>query len=321
MATRSQKIKVGLFLTVTTGLFVILMAVIQGYRTVNYNEYTVYFQDSVLGLGVDGLVQYLGVPVGKVSDIYVDPKTNNAQVTLLIDPRKVELKEGVTGKLEIYSLATGAMCVGLYGGDPNGRPLQPGAVIPTETSVITSISNQIGPIVKSLQDIIDQVKSGMVGLEEGELAVMLEDVHAFVKQGSELVAEIETTVSEVKGSLTKSTDSFNELAKSTQEMVETTNLAIADVRKKIDTLELNEVEAKWREPYEKLAEQLSKTTENLDKSMQTIVYGTDNVEHTLIESIRVFNETLLAVRELADYLKNDPSSVLRGRADARSGGQ
>jgi len=63
------------------------LLLVSGYRQGNSQGYKIIFDKTVLGLYKGGMVQYLGVPVGVVDDIFVGDD-GQAHIDALIDPRQ-----------------------------------------------------------------------------------------------------------------------------------------------------------------------------------------------------------------------------------------
>ncbi len=75
MATRKQKMKVGVFLATCFIIVAAAVTYLSGLYEDQGKHYWIEFEESVLGLFEGGQVEYLGVPVGKVSDISVMAKS------------------------------------------------------------------------------------------------------------------------------------------------------------------------------------------------------------------------------------------------------
>ncbi|GMV95564.1 MAG: hypothetical protein AMXMBFR82_53420 [Candidatus Hydrogenedentota bacterium] len=323
MATKTQKTKVAVFLIVNLVVASVCLALVAGYRAGNELSYNIVFENSVLGLYVGGIVQYLGVPVGTVDNIYVG-EDGKAYVSILIDPAKVSLHEGVEAKLEYYSFATGTMCVALSGGDPTAATLAPGATIPAGKSLVESFSNEFASVLESLNNIIAEIETGMEGMESGELTETIRETKAFIEETKEFVADARGTLETVGEDVHNTVDDvrtgierFNELANSAAETAKSANETIKTLQAKIEPLDLAATEEAWRSQFENIADRFDKTSESFDQTAKTLMYGTDNLQHGLLDTMQTLNEALNAVRDLAEYLQNDPSSIVRGKAEPR----
>ncbi len=116
--------------------------------------YQAFIQESVAGLNVDAPVKYLGVDVGKVSRIEIDPH-NSRQVRLrfLID-RGTPIKQDSEAVLKTQGL-TGIAYVELSGGSVGSRPLVPGAdgvapTIPFKLSLSARLENVLTNVLANV---------------------------------------------------------------------------------------------------------------------------------------------------------------------------
>lgn len=313
MATRTQKTKVGLFIVICVVLAAGSLLMLSGYKHEEKIPYWIEFEESVLGLTTDSTVEYLGVPVGKVSNIYVT-KDNKAHTDILITKSKVTLREGVTAQLVLYSLATGTMIVQLQGGD--GKPLPPGHEIPAQKSLITAVSSRIENILDDLRDITETVKNGLEGMQEGDLASLFDDADSFIASGQEFLSQATETLSDVKGQAQSGLDDFKDLAQDVKKLVRDTDTAVKKASKKIESFEVSQTQENLNKvlaDISALSERLQQSANALDTMSRRALHEAGNVEFNLRETLRTLSESLDAVRDLTTYLKKDPSALIWGK--------
>jgi phospholipid/cholesterol/gamma-HCH transport system substrate-binding protein len=78
----------------------------------DYNRYEIYFTGSVSGLEKGAAVRYLGVPVGRVNDLRIDPRdSGRAQVIVDID-RTTPISEHTVAELQLQGV-TGLLYIDL----------------------------------------------------------------------------------------------------------------------------------------------------------------------------------------------------------------
>ncbi len=308
MATRTQKVKVGAFLLISATFIIAGLMLVAGYRQGNSQRYMIVFEKTVLGLYKGGMVQYLGVPVGVVDDIYVS-NDGKAYVETLIDPDKVTLHRGVEAKLEFYSFATGTMCVALSGGDPTGEVLEPGAIIPTGQSQLESVSSQAADLMVSLTKIAEKIETGMSGMEEGQLTAVVDQIKPFIDDARGFIEDARNTLKTVEGDLHSTIDEvkpgikkFGDLADSAQALSKTANDTLSDMRTKIQPLDLGKLQTELLA----LSDQIKQTTKRLDGMTGSLPHTVDNLQYALIDTTRKLNETLDAFRALAETLNQNP---------------
>jgi ABC-type transporter Mla subunit MlaD len=310
LATRAQKAKVGLFVVICGFLIVGGIMLIRGYKIEERFPYWIEFDESVLGLGMGGLVEYLGVPVGAVSNIYVTDQ-NKAHVDVLISTDKVTLKEGVKARLVLYSFATGTMCVSLEGGEGNRLP--PGSEIHSEKSLITAVSSQIEGILGDMRQIAEMIKNGLTGMQEGDLASLFQDADSLITRGQEFLDTANQTIADVKGEAESGLQDFRDLVAETKKLLRDTDEAIKKAAKKIETLRVSETEENVNKALQDFSALSKRLQESVDNVTRRALHEADNVEYNLRETLRTLNESLEAVRELMQYLQQDPSALIRGK--------
>ncbi len=330
MATRPQKIKVGVFLLVNVVCITGALAYLAGLRGGDMVRYHVVFDESVLGLTEGGLVQYSGVPVGRVEDISVG-QDNMVHTAIVVNRDKVVLREGVTARLEIYSLATGVMCIALYGGDPDAKPLPPQSRIEATPSTVKSVSSRIAQVFDDLGDIVERINIGLEGMPPGELTRTVADLREAVQKVQALAEDARGVVAQVEGELEGMSDelhtglasfrsgmeSLTELSNKTVVLAQTANETVGMLRDKVEPVDVEGLVRELRTEISNLSERLDETLASVDGASEILVYQTDNVQYSMAETMKEMNETLEAVRELARYLRDDPASVLTGKSRPR----
>jgi phospholipid/cholesterol/gamma-HCH transport system substrate-binding protein len=141
-----------------------LAAGLGGQRSVN--AYQAVIQESVAGLSVDAPVKYLGVDVGKVDRIEIDPQ-NSRQVRLrFLIERGTPIKQDSLAVLKTQGL-TGIAYIELNGGSPGSLPLLagPDGVAPTIPfklslgarleNVLTSVLANVDRVSTTLNAVFD----------------------------------------------------------------------------------------------------------------------------------------------------------------------
>jgi len=85
MHTRSQKIRLGIFLIVSITIFILLIALFTSRELFRKEDiyYIAYNNVSVSGLEVGSPVKYLGIRVGVIDDLWIDPD-NVSQVMVQV---------------------------------------------------------------------------------------------------------------------------------------------------------------------------------------------------------------------------------------------
>ncbi len=327
MATRKQKVKVGAFLGVCVGLSVAATMVITGLYKEPGTPYWLEFDESILGLYEGGLVVYLGVPVGKVKEIFVT-ENRRAHVEAIIDPRKVSLHNGVQGQLVLYSIAAGTMAVGLDGGNPKEGPLPPNSQIPTRMSTFGAISSQI-------TDVMDQV-SGIVGKINDELAKLgdedAKDIVDHLKnilgkgegladKGSDFLTETTATIKKVHENVDSVMSALDGRSKDLETLAADMQRLVKIAGDKLQQFDVPKTQESLNEALKNissLAEEMDKTVGKLGTVAADVSHETSNVEYTLRAAMTDLRRAFDSVRVLLEQLQQDPSQLVRGKAKIKT---
>lgn len=326
MATRKQKIKVSIFLLICIGTMVVGTVVIAGIYQKPGVSYWLEFNESVLGLYEGGMVEYMGVPVGKIREIYVT-HNQRAHVEIVIDPDKVTLREGTEGRLVIYSIAAGTMSISLSGGNPEGNLLEEFGQIPTTPSTIEAFSSQLTTILEDISEIGNSIKGQLASLDETAVSDIVHQVRDVVKRGDEFLDHTDNLVCEAK-------EAVKDVRKHSETLVahiEARSKNLEQLSSKIESLvdvytkrgqELNVDLLQTQvnsliEEIKNVVGQMDTTVANMDVVAADIVHQTSNVEYSLRGTMTDLRDALESIRVLTNQLKEDPSAIIRGRGRPR----
>tara|TARA_R110002049_G_scaffold249890_11_gene424254 strand:+ start:1162 stop:2157 length:996 start_codon:yes stop_codon:yes gene_type:complete len=116
---------VGLFVaTLLAGTLIFLYWLSKSSGDQQYDYYHVYMTESVSGLSSDASVKYLGVNVGRVTKVDINP-ANSEQVALLLEIRQgIPVKRDTKASLRFYGV-TGLAFIELMGGRKDSPLLTP----------------------------------------------------------------------------------------------------------------------------------------------------------------------------------------------------
>ncbi len=146
------------------GAFVILVAAMAGLFVYWYSEgrdsrdyvpYEIYFPGSITGLTEGSSVRYLGVEVGKVRRIRLDPRSaTRVQIIADID-RSAPVSKDTTAELSMLSFATGILYIDLRQSQTGREVLPP---VPSERyPVINTVRSGLDAFMSTLPEVAGNV--------------------------------------------------------------------------------------------------------------------------------------------------------------------
>jgi phospholipid/cholesterol/gamma-HCH transport system substrate-binding protein len=146
------------------------------------DPYEALIQESVAGLHLDAPVKYLGVDVGKVSRIEIDPQ-NSRQVRLrFLIERGTPVKQDTVAVLKTQGL-TGIAFVEINGGSPGALPLLPGPdgrppIIPFKLSLTARLENVVTNVLGNVDRVSNNLNAVFDKDNQLALKAMLTDLAA-----------------------------------------------------------------------------------------------------------------------------------------------
>ena len=163
MDTKINFFKIGIFILIFT---LMLLAVIfwlgkYGFEKKKFDEYSIYFKESVSGLNVGSAIKYKGFEVGNVNEIKINP--NNSEEIQL----DILIKKGTPIKQDNYAILgnlgiTGLKYIELKGGTHDSLLLEENEegikVIESRTSDLVSLLDSTQDITQELMQVLNQVK-------------------------------------------------------------------------------------------------------------------------------------------------------------------
>lgn len=210
METRAHYVAVGAFVLAVIVLgFVAALSLGRIEFAQELSRFYIFFRGSVSGLNKGSLVQYNGIPVGRVVDVRVDPDDlEKIQVTVEIDKSLVPIKTDARAFIDT-NLLSGASTIQIRGGTTEAKDLEaePGhkyPVIAAGSSVFQRVSEAGPQLIDRLMVAADNLNDLLNERNRAAISDSLQNVRtvteAFVapsREVGELVANANTTVSEL----------------------------------------------------------------------------------------------------------------------------
>ncbi len=164
MEGRVNYLGVGIFVTLfMAGLFGFAFWLMKYGTTESYSRYLVYFDESVAGLSRDAAVKYMGVDIGTVEKMRVDPKNTSVVEVYLKLNQDVTIKEDMRATLKFYGM-TGLAYVEITGKNPNAPKLRPKEgeslpVIPSSPSIYARLDETLAHIASKLTITLGKIET------------------------------------------------------------------------------------------------------------------------------------------------------------------
>lgn len=158
MVPRSQKIRLGIFLTITIFILVAAIVVVTGNKLLKQEKaYYIRYQDiSLMGLELGAQVKYQGIRIGRVENITIDKSDISSLIVEISIQNDVPIKENTEAVLQLIGI-TGLKLIELRGGTNEARELPPKSFIKPGHSLVENLSGQAEAIAQKLELVLNNL--------------------------------------------------------------------------------------------------------------------------------------------------------------------
>ncbi len=329
MITRSQKIRLGLFVLVSMVLLFILLAAVLGSTVfADRDVYEIDYDISVSGLEVGAPVKYNGVRVGRVDRIWINPeKVSQTRVAISLQ-KGTPIKENTKAILNVQGI-TGLRFIELVGGTSSSRTMPPDSIIKAGTSVVDKLTGRAETLSLKAELLVNQ----MVELTGDENRALVADV---LERSGSLMNTLDRTITKNSDLLTSTLENINrasaKLVLAIDELravSKETSLAIASIRRKVEGVldekrvigVLDDTRKMIGEARKRLGEDelgrftkaLNKVAKRTDALVEKLDLLVARGRQDLRATLRYLAETAENARDFSRLIRDDPSLLLRSQ--------
>lgn len=296
MDTKINFFKIGLFVSSLFTLLVIFIFWLgkYGLEDKKYDDYSIFFSESVSGLNIGSSIKFMGFEVGTVKDIKINPFNSEE---ILID---IQIQKGTPIKEDNFAILgnlgiTGLKYIELKGGSNNSKLLgenQYGMkVIKSKTSALTTFVDSTEDITKEITILLGQMKK------------VLNDEN--ISNFSSLLSKSEKSMANIEqfsAYLVKNEKKIDDLINSMKNFANTGNSSFASVKTSADSFK--ELTTKIKEEFDKgtfdLKGMSSESFENLNSLLKNLENNL-NLTQDLINNINESPSDLLLKQKNIKY--------------------
>ena len=317
MATTAQKVRLSIFLIISSTVLLLFFIVLVGNRLLKRMDiYYIEYQDiSVTGLEPGSAVKFHGVQVGRVSGLAVKDAA-----TVIVE---IEVERDTPVKMDTEAILTlvgitGLKFVELIGGSMESEDLPPRGTIIAGQSLFEKISGRAEIILVKLEQVLNNINQ-MTGQETTD------SINKAINSISSLSTELDMLLKDNRQSLTNAISGLENVMynlTTTTEKVDSTmtvvNNMIRSEEIKSTVTNINYITGKLRQDIEDIhlvetSESLRELLQNANKMVINYDLLAARARDDILESLRNLEDTLENLRETTDVIRENPSVLLRGR--------
>lgn len=297
MVTKSQKIRLGIFIAVSllALIIVIIILVAPKFLEVRDTYYVGFTNISVSGLQKGGSVKYHGITVGHVSDVFIDPKNLKRIIIELTLDHGTPIKTDTQAEIALLGI-TGLKFIELKGGSAESDPLPTGEFIQSGKSTSATLTDRAQTLVEKAEIVLDNL-AALTAPERWD------EIHTMTENASVTIAELHDIL-----------ESNKEALKRTIEYTERITADLCGITSP-DTLVSDSAE----NPAAMRESDLVRLIKELNKALEHTNDVLADVEVIFSENRTDLSRSIESLRESAEYLaqfsrmiSEDPSVLMRG---------
>ena len=310
MATKAQKVRLSIFLIISSTVLLSFFIILVGSRLLKRMDvyYIVYEDISVTGLEPGAAVKFRGVQVGRVSGLAVK---DAASVIVEIEVESgTPIKKDTEAILTLVGI-TGLKFIELTGGSVESDPLPAGSNITAGQSLFENISGYAEIILGKLEQVLNNINlmtgpetAGAINDAIHSLASISSKIDTLLRDNRptlELVIDnLASTTEKVDSTMTVINNTIQ--SEKIQNAVSNIDHIAETLRTQIDSLRLDETSGDLRD-----------LLENTNKMIVNYDLLATRARDDILASLRNLDETLDNLREAADVIRENPSVLIRGR--------
>ncbi|HET6621011.1 MAG TPA: MlaD family protein [Dongiaceae bacterium] len=301
METRARHITVGSFVlssVLAIAFFVFWLAGFQG--EAKYYDYYVRFSGSVSQLRIDSTVLFGGIPVGRVTDVRIDPENSElARVDLSIrdgTPIRVDSK----ATLELQGIA-GGVIVQISRGTKTAELLAPDSEIVAGPSALEQIVRRVPDLLTKIDEITNRMNDLLSDKNRQAFSSSLANLEAITRQLSGEANSAEGVMSNASGAIQE----LNNAARQFSALAVELRGAVGDVRG--DASEAARNFTKMADSFDKTSKQLSSVIEDNREPLKQFSATTLYEAGELVSELR---RLVASMTRISHQFEKDPARFL-----------
>lgn len=314
MPTQSQKFRLGLFLILGFLALATLLFIIGSERFFQKRDiyYIVYKDVSVSGLEIGSPVKFLGIRVGIIDEIKIDPEdVSRIIVTVALKPG-TPIKHDARADINIIGI-TGLKMIEIHGGSKEADLVEPGHFIEAGSSITDELTGKAEIIAEKIELLLNNLNRFTKPENLDKLTQLIENTDRAFAQADQMLAEnrkdIRNIIANSQQTMVRVDSISNLLLFSAQEVH---RLTTSDTLGRILS-DVQHITGRLRESnLEQLIQRLSAAVEKTNLLLNSLDDDLERGSQDFFISIKRLKSSLDYLDETSRMINEDPSILLRG---------
>jgi phospholipid/cholesterol/gamma-HCH transport system substrate-binding protein len=266
---------VGLFVAILlAGSLIFLYWLSKSTGNQQYDYYHVYMTESVSGLSADASVKYLGVDVGRVTEVDINP-ANSEQVALLLQIRQgIPVKADTKASLRFYGV-TGLAFIELMGGGKDSPLLSPKHAddipeIAESASTFSNIEKTLNDLAANSATVLQKIDLLLSVDNLNNVDDILEQTKLILSEFNQYQPQIATLIEQGVVAEKRIDEAFKKISQAAQSVVTITDSVAGNIQV--------------------MQTDFSNTLSEIDSASQSVKSMTDSFQHNYADSGKVITK-------------------------------
>ena len=314
MNSSLQKTRLGIFIFFSVIAFLLLMFIIGSEQIFKDKDiYYIAYQDiSVSGLEVGSPVKYLGVGVGVIKDIHIDPKdVSKVIVTIALEPG-TPIKKDARAEIAIIGI-TGLKMIEIRGGSQKaallevGENIRPGGSITEEiTGKAEVIADKIEILVNNLTRFTQPENLEKITLLADRATITFDNLNGMLEENRK---DLRNTIYNTNLTMAR-LDTMSRLLQYSMEEIhqitsgDTLKQIVENVRQVTERIKQSDIVS--------LVNRLDELVERVNYLLIAVDHDLERGSKDFITSVQKLKSTLIYLDETSRLINEDPSILIRG---------
>ncbi len=234
--TRAQKVRLGIFVVVSTTLLIAMALVLLGGKLARKEDsYFALFDETVSGLEIGAPVKFHGVRIGSVTSIEID-HLDVTKVRVNLDlQRGTPVKEDTTVVLNSMGI-TGLKFLELTGGTNESNLLEPGSEIQSDASLLDRLSGRADVIAEKLELLLNNALAITGPEQQEQVKQILGNVQELLEETNDLLTRNEARIDQVMDDLAVTTSNLKEASVAANGVVQRADGQVVSILSDVERL-------------------------------------------------------------------------------------
>lgn len=318
---KAQRARLGVFIFISSVAVFLLIGYFAARQLFERKDiYLIAYRDvSVSGLEVGSPVRYLGINVGTISDIFIDPKDINNVIVRISLEAGTPVKEDAVADIVAIGI-TGLRTIEIRGGTNEAEFLRPNQYIQPGTSLVDDISGRAEVIAFKAEEVLNNLLAFTSDENMEKFSEAAHNISVLAQNADQTILLIDQTLQENRTDIRQTVESVSALAQMLELTSQELYLATGRFNELMhgDTLgnilgNLQDITSSVKESnIEELIANLSSTVAQTKILISRLNTEFERGTQGFSENLVLLEQVLGNLNEASRMISSDPSVLLRG---------